>query len=182
MKKSFLFNIGLCAFLAGLFTWYFLYEKKIRPEQEKNSEQEKQLITFDSKDIQEITLEKLDSSTRSKTPKYSVISLKHLGENWTLVAPIQDATDSSPTTAMVTALTTTKQERVVDEKPKDLETYGLKDPDIKIRVKKDSTSPAQEIWIGKDTPVGYSLYVKLAGKDPVYKVSKSLRTTFDKKE
>lgn len=96
------------------------------------------------------------------------------------MAPIQSKADSVVVSSLLTSVCSAKQERVVDEKPSDLSVFGLKDPQVTISLKKDSTSPSQEIAIGNDTPVAYSLYAKTNQSDEVFKTSRTLKSAIDK--
>ncbi len=178
MKKSFHSTLILLAVFAGLLGWYFLYEQKIRPEQSKKEEDAKVLMATPRDAVQELLLSQREGDESSKN--YRIFEFKKSGSDWNIVKPIQDTGEAAAIAAMVTIATTTKQDRIVDEKPAKLEPYGLANPKIKVSVKKDSQSPAEELWVGNDTPVGSSVYVKIAGKDTVFRGPSLLRTTFEK--
>jgi hypothetical protein len=185
MKKSFTSTLILLGCLVAAMAWYFGYEKRLRPEEEKAEEKTKELITLDRNLIQEITIAKLtnppaDGAAAPATPEYQTILLKKSGSDWNLVKPIEYPADLSTLDSMLTTLTTTKYDRIVDEKPKDLDEYGLKTPLLKITIARDSTLPPQEIWVGRDTPTGSSCYAKTGASEKVYRVSRVLHSSFDK--
>ncbi len=180
-------SLVLMVLLLGLGGWYFLYEKKYRVQQKETEEKGKQIVLLDKDAIQEIEIDRATNAPPEAEPvpagfkaNYEKISLRRAGGDWNLLTPLQDLADTSVVTGIVTALTTTKQERVVDEKPKDLEPYGLKEPLFIVRVKKEAGSKPEEVFIGSNTPVGANTYVKVGSGEAVYKVPSSLRTAVNK--
>jgi len=186
MKQSFRTTLVFAGVLVVLLAFYLIYDKKLQPKQEEAEEKSKQLLTLEDKDVQWMEIERLKPTTYvegskvAAPPEYEKFQLKKNGEEWTILSPVQDKADTAVVKGMVSSLTTAKQERVIDEKPKDLETFGLKTPKLKLSVRKEEKSPAQEIDIGKDTPVGFSSYAKTTGSEVVYKVARGLTSTFDK--
>ncbi len=178
MKKSFNSTLVLFVVLAGLVSWYLVYEKKIKPAREEKEEQSKVLVTTSRDDIHELTLEQRQGD--AKAGKYRTLSFKKIGGDWNLTAPIEDLADTGAINGLITAFAGTKQDRVVDEKPADLEPYGLKIPVLKISVKKAGDGQPETLLVGNDTPVGTNVYVKIAGKEPVYRAPQTLRSSFDK--
>lgn len=186
MNKRFLSTWILLGVLTGLILWYQLYEKRYRPQQVEAEGKEKQLISLAQNEIQELTIERMknpppdDSTAPVTNPEYEVFQLKKAGGQWNLTAPLADLADEGTVSNLVSTLATLRQDRVVDDKPKDLEPYGLKFPLLKITVRKDSTSPPQTVLVGKNTPVNYNTYAQIAGKEAVLRAPRSLRTSFDK--
>jgi Domain of unknown function (DUF4340) len=188
MKKSYLTNLVLALVFAGLIGWYLIYEKKVKVQNTESEEKAKQLVSLGKDEIQEITLQReknvLTKSTGSTkgmpAGEYDTFHLKKSGETWNLLEPVQDEADKTLVTSMLTTLTTTKYERIVDEKATDLELYGLKVPLLKISVKKDDKTPAQEVLLGRDTPVGGSVYASIASSSKVYKMPGSFKGALDK--
>lgn len=191
MKSNFKSTLVLTAVLGALIGWYFLYEQKYRPQAQEKEEKTKQLITLEKDQIQEVEIVHIKNAPKETEgtplpvdpkfkPEFETIKLKKSGSEWLITEPLSDDADTAQVSAMVSTLATSKQERVVEEKPTDLAGFGLKDVLIKVIAKKDSTSKPEEVWIGLNTPVGYSAYAKVAGQDPVFKVSRNLKTNFDK--
>jgi hypothetical protein len=174
MKKSVNTTTLLLILLIGLAAWYQFYEKSYRPSSRDKEEQSKLLLSIANSSVQELSVQ------QQKDGKYTQFRFKRAGSDWNIVEPIEDLAEAGAVSGMVTTLTAAKQERVVEENPADLELFGLKTPKLKLTIKKDSTSPAEELWVGNDLSVGSGVYVKVDGKPAVYKASASLRTTFDK--
>lgn len=176
--KSFKSTLALLGVLALLIAWYAVYENKLRPQQKEQEENSKLFISTPREAIQEITV--LQRQGEPKDAKYRNVTLKKTGTDWNLTSPLEDLADSEAVDGILSTLTTSKQDRVVDEKPADLEPFGLKTPKLKILVKKDSASPPQELWIGDDTTVGAGVYAKLASEPQVYRGAEALRSGFEK--
>lgn len=183
MKKSFSTTFILFLVLGGLIAWYTLYEKKYKGKLTEKEENAKKLITLKSDEIQEVTIVRMknpptEASTSTAPADYETIKLTKSGTDWQVVEPTKDAADSTNITSTLSVLTSSKEERIVDENPKDLAAYGLKEPVAKVTLKRDGTT--EELWIGGNTPVGFSSYAKLANKPQIYKISRSVRTNFEK--
>jgi len=185
MKKNFTSTLVMLGVLSALIGWYALYEGKYKTESKEVEELTKKFVSFETDQVTEFKLFRLknqgkENTSPSGTPVYDTIEFKKTGPNWFIVSPIQSKGDDTSISSLLSAVCSAKQERVVDEKPSDLSVYGLKDPTIKILLKKDANSPSQEVWIGNDTPVAYSVYVKTLQSEGVFKTSRSLKGSLDK--
>lgn len=171
---------NLTPFIAGgvllaLMAWYFIYEQKIKPENEASEEKSKQLSQLEAGAIQEVTIEKAGTD-KLKPP---VLKLKKTGSEWSLLEPVQDKADQGAVSALVTGVLNVKSERTVEDKADDLAKYGLTAPQLKITLRKDQNNQV-EIWVGNDTPVGASVFATLKDSTKVYRVPVSLKTSADK--
>lgn len=188
MKKSFRSTLILLAVFIGLIVWYQVYEKRVKPKQTEAEEKSKQLVTLSKDDIQEIDIERLKTpppddappGTPPVSPEYIRIHLKLTGKDWNLSEPVTDGADASTVNSMISTVTTTKQERVVDEKAADLAPFGLKTPILKITLRKNGGAAGETLLVGSNTPTGFSSYVTLGDSPKVYRVPRGLRTAFDK--
>lgn len=186
MKKTFTSTLIMLGLLVGLSAWYVLYEQQYRPKQKEVEDGDKKLISLSSDQITEIKIEKLknppvDGTSTPTTPsQYEVIEIKRTGKEWSIVAPVQTLGDSIAINSLVSAACDAKQERIVEDNAKDLTAYGLQNPVLKISLKKEANSPTQELWLGNNTPVAYSLYAKISGSTKVFKTSRSLNSSLDK--
>lgn len=181
MKKNYIATASLAGVLALLVLWYALYEKNYKQTRKQAEEKTKLLTTLDRNDIHELVVErrKADDAAK-KEPAPEILKLREANGEWTLVEPVAAPADGGAVNSMLSTLTTTKHERVVEEQPKDLAQYGLEPPLLKIQVRKDATANFEEIRLGKETPVGFSIYATGAGGPAVYRVSQSLKTVFEK--
>jgi flagellar basal body-associated protein FliL len=186
MKNRFTSTLVMLGLLIGLSAWYFLYEQKYKPEQKDKEEQSKKLVALEADQVNEFVLTRLknpppeNSKIPVQSPEYESIEIKKTGKDWFIVSPIQTKGDNTTIFSLLSAVCSAKQERVVEEKPKDLSIFGLNNPLVKITLKKDTTAPAQELWVGGNTPVAYSIYAKTQSSEAVYKTSRSIKSSVDK--
>ncbi|MEZ4749948.1 MAG: DUF4340 domain-containing protein [Bdellovibrionota bacterium] len=187
MKKSFKSTMALVAVLVALVLWYVVYEKGIKVKRQEAQENAKLVLSIPREEIQEFevdrlkNLEALLAGKDKATAEYETLKFKRIDKTWLITDPLSDEADASTVAAVLSTLTTTKNEREIAENPSDLSVYGLDYPRYKVRVRRNSGEEFSEVLIGKDTPVGYSSYLIPAGqKGAVYRVARALRTTFDK--
>ncbi len=193
MKKNFNFTLVLGGVLVALVLWYGLYEKKYKITLKEAKEDTKRLISLDRKEIQEFILEKQPVSkdagedtsekkaaTTAAPVTYETFEFKKSGEDWYLTAPIKELADASMVASAISAASGAKYERELDGEAKDLSIYGLDKPRFKVRVRKDSNAPYEELIIGSDTPVGFDLYAMGSKDKKVYLASRSVKSAFDR--
>ncbi len=180
MKKSLNGTLVLFGVFAVLLGWYLLFEKKIRPDRDKKADDAKHLVQIERDTIQEIEVDRKKIGKPGEPVAYETYRLKKTGSDWNLAAPIEDEADSAAVGTMLATFTSTQNERTVTDAPKDLAQFELQDPPLKVRGRKDSSSPWTEIRVGADTAVGFNSYVQLGDKPTVYTASRNLKTTFDK--
>jgi len=102
------------------------------------------------------------------------------GDQWKLVEPVQADADAGEVSAVTNAIATLDIDRVVDENPKDLKTYGL-DParvDVAFRVK--GQKDARHLLVGDKTTTGGDLYARLPNQKRVFLINSYNDTTFNK--
>ncbi|NBX75887.1 MAG: DUF4340 domain-containing protein [Proteobacteria bacterium] len=160
----------LFLFLSGLTAWYVVYEKQIRVKRVTDESSSKRLLQFKKDEIQEIEI------THSSDSSFK---LKRSGDEWLLTSPVEDLADSGVINSLLTTLTSSEQERIVEDDPKNLEVFGLEKPTLIIRVAKDANT-TQEIFVGSQTQVGFSVYVRTSASQQVSKVNRSLLSSFQK--
>ena len=83
-----------------------------------------------------------------------------------MVKPIQADADSSAITTLTHEIADCEVKRTVDEHPTDLAQFGLAKPAVTVVAStKDKTWPGVEV--GKNSPIGYSVYIKTTDKPAV---------------
>ena len=173
MKSHVRLTYGLLVLLALTMGWYFLMEKKILPERQKHEEDAKTLVDIKEENVGIIILTK-------NTPPKAVMTFEKTKDSWQLTTPVLDEANKMNVEALLSGITSMKQERILDDKPKDLALYGLKDPSLTVVLESKDKKQKVELKMGSDTPVGYSSYVQIVGKDTVYRVAKSAKVACDK--
>lgn len=187
MQKSFKTTLVLAAFLVGLVVWYNVYEKKIKIQNTEKEEKTKQLLSVEENDVREITIQRMTNAPKDDaptpagfTPTYETIKFQKNGADWAMTAPVEDAADQANVKSMLSSVLSSKQERIVDENPKDLEAFGLNKPVARIQILKEGAKAPEEVSLGANTPVGFSSYAKTSNGAPVFKVSRGLKSAVEK--
>ena len=191
MKRSYISTLMMAVVFGALIAWYLGYEKNLRPKQEEAESKTKQLVTLKQDEVQELMIEKRTPSTTdakkadgnkkeadaASSTELLTIKIKKTGTEWNITEPVQDLADAVTINSMVSAITGTKYDRIVEEKPKDLSEYELKEPLLTLTIRKNDTSPGEKIMLGRDTPVGAAVYARNGVNETVYKVASTLRST-----
>ncbi len=85
---------------------------------------------------------------------------------WKMVKPIQTGADTSAVNTLTREIADADLKRTVDEHPANLALFGLDKPAVTVVVStKDKTFPGIEV--GKNAPIGYSVYIKATDKPAV---------------
>ncbi|NDG26181.1 MAG: DUF4340 domain-containing protein [Proteobacteria bacterium] len=170
MKKSSSSTLILLLALVVITGWYVFYEKRFKEEHSKTEERAKLLVPFSKDDIQELWISHRKGDT---------FQLHKTGSTWTITSPVHDDADNGVLGSLLSSLTSTQIEREIEDNPKDLGLFGLAEPSLTITAKKDENQ-SESILIGNATQVGSGSYVKLARRNTVFKVNRSLHSTFEK--
>ncbi len=128
---------------------------------------------LDAKDVQKIDLH---SSDRDITVERSS------NTDWKITKPTPAKADSPAVDSMVNQIVDLAVTDTADSSPGDLAPFGLAVPAVTVTVttKDGKTLPA--ILVGKQTPVGSSIFIKVADKAAVVLVPSSFATEVNKHE
>jgi len=162
----------LLAILVGLGAYIYFYESKREPASEEGQKKAKVFASLDAGKIAEITVR---GSAGDAT------SLRKEGDRWTLVAPFASDADEAEVAGITSNLASLDVQRVVDEKPKDLQAFGLAAPRVEVAFKAEGDKAPRRLLIGDKTATGGDLYARLADAPRVFLISGFLDTTFDRK-
>jgi hypothetical protein len=135
------------------------------PREQKEA-QTKKLLTFDKENVTAVSLTYPDRSLSLK---------KDEAGKWHLTQPIESEADETTVTNLINALADTEVSRVLEEGIQDLALYGLDQPMVKLQVTLQDGSSPPEVSIGKDTPVGFSVYVQKAGDPKIFLTPQAFR-------
>jgi hypothetical protein len=184
MAQRYRQSIILLGVLAVAFAWYFGFEKTWKQRSKEKEESGKQLVSLKKDDVTELEYVRVTNAPDGVerpadfAPIVLEVKAKKIGKDWHLTAPVEDLADNGTIEGMIATLVSAKHERVVEEAPKTLETFGLDHPAVTVTIK--GGGRAETVKIGANTPVGYSSYAIGHGQTAVWRVSKSVRTSFDK--
>ncbi len=96
-----------------------------------------------------------------------IVLEREKGKPWRLVKPIGAEAEQTAANNLARAIADCAVVRTADEKPDDLERFGLKPPATTVTVTTFDKKTLPAIEIGKSTPVGFNAYVRLADSPAV---------------
>ncbi len=131
----------------------YVYFVELPHEQEEAAK--KKLFTFDKSDVIEINLAYPDRSLHLK---------KDESGKWRLTQPLNTEADETTVTNLINAIADAEISRILDEPVQDPALYGLGAPVVKVQVTLKNGKTLPQVSIGKDTPVGYSVYLQKEGE------------------
>jgi hypothetical protein len=138
----------------------------------KSTSQGQRMFKVEAKDIARIDL---------RYPNNREIVLE-LGphDRWTITKPLKVSADQAAADDLARSVAGLETTKTVAEEPKDLALFGLKPPRATITVSLKDKKELPAIYVGKATPIGFSTYVRLAGKPAVMITSSTFGTKMTK--
>ena len=115
----------------------------------------KKLFTFEQSEVTEVALTYPDRSLHLK---------KDESGKWRILQPIETEADEATVTNLVNAIADAEIIRILDDPVQDAALYGLDAPAVKLQVTLKDGKSLPQVLIGKDTPVGYSVYLQKEGE------------------
>src|SRR5262245_21768561 len=158
----FLILIGLAAYI------YFVDSKKPLGDTEKRDQV---FTSVTSDDIEELEI-KAEDGVKTR--------LKKADGKWTIVEPVNAASDAGEISSITSSLSNIEVQRVVEENPKDLKPFGLDPPRLEVGFRTKGQTEFKRLQIGNKTPTGSDLYARTPDKPRVFLVSSFLDSTFNK--
>ncbi len=150
----------LLAVLLGLGGYIYFIDLDRRQAEEDA----KTLLEFDPEAVTQVVLVYPDRE----------LHLAKDDDGWHITQPIEARADSPAVENLVKAVDEAEVSRTLDEPQPDLALYGLDTPAVTVQLRLgDGELPP--VTIGKDTPVGYSVYVQRAGEDSILLTPQSFR-------
>lgn len=129
------------------------------------------ILKIDAKDVTGITLQQKGQPPIALAPYGSTA--------WQITEPASYRANAESTEQILSALGNLVPQRVVDEKPSTLATYGLSDPAVTVDVA-EKNNQSVHLLLGDKTPTGDSLYAMVSGNPRVYTVEQWVDSTFSK--
>lgn len=128
------------------------------------------IISVDAKQIEGIRLAK---------PGSDPIELAKLADSWEIAKPTPMHADQDAVNTLTTSLSALNADRLIDEHPTDLKSFGLDSPteEVDVTLKGGKTD---KLLLGSDTPAATGTYAKLEGDPKVYTIPTYTKTNFDK--
>jgi hypothetical protein len=161
-------TVILLVLAAGLFAYLYFVDAKKPVADDKTKEK---VFTADATKIDQLEV---------KSASGEVTSLKKEADGWKIVKPIQSPADQNNASDVASTVATLEQDRVVDENPSDLKTYGLAPPRIEVGFTAAGEKEPKRILIGDKNPTGMGLYAKLPNSKRVFLVANALETSLNR--
>ncbi|HJY84023.1 MAG TPA: DUF4340 domain-containing protein [Candidatus Binatia bacterium] len=139
--------------------------------QEKAEAEKKKLFTFDRETVTELALTYPDRAVHLK---------KDAAGKWRITQPIEVEADETTVNNLLNAIVDAEIKRTLDETPQDVNLYGLNAPVVKLQVTLEDGKALPVVSLGKDTPVGFSVYAQREGESKILLAPQSLRIGMQK--
>lgn len=163
--------LALAVVFGGLLAYLFFVDAK-RPL--TSEEEETRDKVFDGVTSDTIASLRIESSGGESA------TLVKEKDTWQMTEPFTSRADEGEVSGITTNLATLEIQRVVEENPKDLSSYGLAEPRIVVAFKTSGSDTERRLMIGSRTPTGGDLYAKRDADPRVFLISSYLDTTFDR--
>ncbi len=129
------------------------------------------ILSLKEDDIRQIEIKKRDGT--------DTIVRKDDAGKWSITSPQPLGADQASANAVASAAASISAERVVDEHPADVASYGLAPAADEVTfTMKDGTT--KKLLIGDSTPAGSNVYAMAAGDPKLYTMSSFNKDSFDK--
>ncbi len=162
--------LALVVVLGGLVAYLYFVDSK-RPVTPEGTEARDKVFTVDAGKIEEVTIKSSSGDTSS---------VKRAKDGWQVTAPVATKADESEISNITSNLASVEVTSVVDEQPKSVDQYGLKDPKIVVTFKTDDHKE-HRLRIGNKTPTGGDVYAQRGDEKRVFLIPAYMETSFDKK-
>jgi hypothetical protein len=170
LKPGGLFTaLGVLVVLGGT-TWWFNKHPSTDSTTASKAPASPKLISVDAKQIEGITITKLGAEP---------VDIRRVGDSWVIAKPSQMSADTDAVNMLAGSLATLNADRLIDEHPASLDTFGLTTPseEVDVALKGGKTT---KLLLGADTPSASGTYAKLDGDPKVYTVPSYTKSTFEK--
>jgi Domain of unknown function (DUF4340) len=166
--RRFLSTITLLVLALGFGAYLYFIDAK-KPVTEENAKQK--VFGLDASKIEQLEV---------KSASGDVTTLKKDTGGWTILKPIQAPGDQNNASDVASSLATLEQDRVVDENPAELKTYGLAPPRIEVTFNVTGEKAPKQLLVGDKSPTGAGLYAKTTDNKKVFLIGNSLETSLNR--
>lgn len=152
--------------MLGIFLALGGYVYFVELPREEEEAQKKKLLAFDKDAVAAVSLTYPDRSLHLK---------KDEAGEWRLTQPVEVEADEVTVSNLVNAIAEAEVNRVLEDGTQNLALYGLDKPAVKLEVTLRDGTKLPRIAIGKDTPVGFSVYVQKEGDPKIFLTPQAFR-------
>ncbi len=158
------------AALTGALYWSNRH-KSVETSADSTPESSPKILTLQPADVTGLSI-------RKKSGESIVLARNDAGQ-WQITAPQMLAADQDAVSNVLSTLSSLNSDRLVEDKPTNLDQYGLGQPSIEVEItKKDKKT--QKLLIGDDTPTGNGAYASVAGDPRVFTMASYSKNAFVK--
>jgi hypothetical protein len=161
---------GLVVVLGGLLAYIYFVTWK-QPAETPGPKQDKVFASLEADKIEEL---------RVKPESGDTTVLKKGKDGWHLEEPVAAAAADTEVSGITSALSQLEIVRVIDEKPANLNDYGLASPRIEVDFKAAGDKDFRTLLIGQKSPTGGNLFAKRKGDDKVFLIAAYQEQTFNR--
>lgn len=155
--------------LVSISAFVYFYEIRGRADREEAEEQASLLLHFESEDVTGLSI----------TTDDGTVSATKTDGTWRITEPVATSADSTAIQTIVDNVSKASHQRLVVEAADDLEPFGLTEPVATLVLELTSGEPLR-LALGKNTPVGASVYATVGDENNVYSVMTALRFDVNK--
>jgi hypothetical protein len=166
--KSFL---ALVVVALGLGAYIYFVEMKRDPAAADDTAKKDKVFAIETGKIEEVQVRA--ASGESTTVRKS-------GDTWQITTPETLEADTNEVSSLVSSLESLEVNRVIEENPTAVKSFGLEPPRIQLSFKLAGDATARTLQIGNRTPTGGDLYARVEGQPRVFLISSFQEDTFDK--
>jgi hypothetical protein len=160
--RGLLIGLVILAALGGAVWW----SERNPPQTDTKGSDAPKLVTLKEDDINRIEIVRRDEPP--------TVLQKDKG-GWQMTAPKPLRVDTDAVATVASTFAGLNWDRLVDEKPSDLNQFGLAQPAVKL-----SVNGKQTLLIGDEMPTGGNFYAKLDGDPRVFSVLSGTKSSLDK--
>ena len=140
---------ALAVVFIGIVLYYFLIDLPSEKREKEEKNRLEKVILFDSENVKAISFIKEENT----------VELKRLGaDEWQVTAPVNAKGDSPAVSDFLSFLNNLTFTRVVEESPKNLSTFGLDTPNLKVILSMND-GKTKGIRVGENHPMGNKVYL-----------------------
>jgi hypothetical protein len=159
-------NTIIIVVLLILIGGYALYQNHQTPP-----EQTPKLYTISAKNIEKIDL---------RSPDRDIVLERGAGDNWKIVKPIKAESEHIAVNSLADQIAGVQITGTAEEHPSNLAPFGLAVPAVTITVTMKGGKTLPSILVGKQAPIGNSVFVKTSDKPAILLVASSFGAEVNK--
>jgi hypothetical protein len=161
---------GVLVVLGGVLYWSNKHPQSEEPSKSA-PDAASAILKIDQAAITKLEIKKKDSEP--------VALAKANSGDWRITEPKPFRADQGAVSGLVSALSSLNSQRVVENKARDLKTFGLENPVLEVDLA-EKNNKSQKLLLGDETPASGGIYAMLAGDPRVFTVASWEKSSIDK--